>query len=527
MASILARLAAWWTPESGGEVLRSALAVAKPTQETLKLGSDFAPYPIMPTYSPTVAMSALGADPWTFAQLSRAGMDLARLPLRVSKTGQRKDQLLPSHPLVELLRRPAPGCSGFLLRSQWTVDRRATGDAFGLKVYSAGKWSGIMRLPPQSVSAIPSQNGAAKAYEYNHAGTTYTFQPAFIIHIRGISWQDGPEGMLSGTGFIEPLNRTIGTSIELSKRLEKSARQGRPGALAWPAHVPGQLSPNPDTVKEARKRFKQTLAEASGGAAFLGIPIEWKPIDWSPEELQTTEAMERLVQERIAVGGVPPVRLGRETTNYATARQQSEVYWGDELQAEAELIDAELTYHARLEFGDDSLNVWHDFGSVPALQETKTAALQRVSLHILNGMNPADAYAYEGMEEAPISADLIDVPVAEDDAPALSAETAAHVRRSLPDLWASSDRVGAIVHERVAAALDSGRGDGATRLLERRLTLAARLRHSDDLAGVVACAHWLIVPIRGEAWMRKVVAEAVATQAGEQEAGDWWASDGS
>jgi phage portal protein BeeE len=525
MATLWQRLAAvFGGAPSGAEVLGAALAearsAAKPEAPEVALGSDFHPAPVAASYNPAVAMSAIGADPWTFAALTRTGFDLARLPLRVSREGRRKDQLQPRHPFLDLMARPAPGWSGYLLRAQWTVDHRATGDAFGLKLYAGERWTGILRLPPQSVRPIASGDGVVREYVYRHGGVERVYPRSAIIHIRGVSWADGPEGFFSGTGMIEPLHRTIDTSLKLGERINKASKQGRPGAIAYPSVQPGAIPPNAETVAEARKTFRALLRDASGGAAFLGMPIEWKAIDWSPQELQAAELDERLIQTRIAVSGVPPVRLGRDTTNYATARQQAEVYWGDELQAEAELIDAELTHHVQMEFGDDTLAVWHDFSSVPALQETRTLALQRVSLHILNGMLPADAYAYEGMEEAPITNDVaLDVPAATGDAPALSADLAAHVRAALPDEWEAHDRVGALVHDRVVAL---ARGATDDLLAERRTKMIARLASASDLAGAIACAHWLVVPTRGEAWVRRTVDEEVARQGAEAEASAWW-----
>ena len=59
-----------------------------------------------------------------------------------------------------------------------------------------------------------------------------------------------------------------------------------------------------------------------------------------------------------------------------------------------------LTKLARL--FDLDLSVQHDFSSVEPLQSVRDAQLARIQLHIMNGMRAEDAYAFEGLHDAPI-----------------------------------------------------------------------------------------------------------------------------
>ena len=47
----------------------------------------------------------------------------------------------------------------------------------------------------------------------------------------------------------------------------------------------------------------------------------------------------------------------------------------------------------------------HDFAGVEPLQEVRSAQLERIQIHIMNGMDPAAAYAFEGLEDAPFLKD--------------------------------------------------------------------------------------------------------------------------
>lgn len=502
-------------------VLREAMVVRPP--DKAPLGSQGAVYPAVPTFDPGVAMSALGADPWVFAELGRAGLDLARVPLRVSRGGRTREQILPDHPLVTMLYRPSSGWSGYLLRAQWIVDRRATGNAYGLKVYDAsGRWSGVLRLPPQSVRPLTGQGVTSPdVYRVTLDGYQRDYAAAAMIHFRGVSWADGASGAALGTGMVEPLARAVSVSTRLAKRLDQAATQGRPSGMAWPKQA-GTSQPNPETARAARRLFKEIMENASGGAAFFGVPMEWQGFDWSPEELQATEIMDRMVQAILAVGGVPPVRVGRETANYATADKQAEIYWGDELAAEAELIDAELTYHARVEYGDADLWVYHDFTGVPALQATRNAGLARVTQHILNGMDPQDAYTYEGFEDAPVVS--LDLPAPEAPVEDVGEGARTAWAKLRPSVEAADSLATALAVQLDAAIRSDEPTAPQARLLARRAAVASRAQRAETLDAAVDCLRWRIRHARGDAWAVALVRAHVDAQAA---ASEWWSGTGS
>jgi hypothetical protein len=101
----------------------------------------------------------------------------------------------------------------------------------------------------------------------------------------------------------------------------------------------------------------------------------------------------------LAAFGVPPTRVGLPSANYATAQEQSKIYWR-QLQGIAALIDDALT---ELALGWGAYRVAHDFSSVDALQESRDARLNRVASWTMLGASPSDAAAYEGFQDAPLS----------------------------------------------------------------------------------------------------------------------------
>ena len=120
----------------------------------------------------------------------------------------------------------------------------------------------------------------------------------------------------------------------------------------------------------------------------------------TPRDLEF-QAVRRYAREAIsAVFGVPPTVLGiPDTANYAVSRQSARNYW--EVQTKRGKKISHLFTQIARKF-DRSFRVEIDYSGVEALQDVRDAQLDRVSKNIMNGMDPADAYTYEGLEDAPI-----------------------------------------------------------------------------------------------------------------------------
>ena len=78
---------------------------------------------------------------------------------------------------------------------------------------------------------------------------------------------------------------------------------------------------------------------------------------------------------------------------------------------------------------NEDFSIVFDYTGIETLQDKRDAQLLRIQNHIMNGMRPADAYAYEGLADAPISEDAepaVDEEIIEEEAPleeALSFDT--------------------------------------------------------------------------------------------------------
>ena len=410
--------------ELPGRIWRAMTMPAQSTPTEFKAGSDFinANSPL-PGYDVREAMSSLGEFAWVVAGCNAIATDLSRLPLRASRGRGRGAKMLDDHPALKLIRRPASKTRMSLFRRQRMIDLLLAGYNGSLKVYGDPRRppASLLRMHPFRMRVVAGTDGQIERYRYEgYSQTIVEYDWKAVLSAQFASWEDNPSG-LYGQGLIRPLRRELSLDRSLQMNAEKSAKKGRPDGIISP-HTGGDGVASmwtPEQTKGFRKDLGEIFSSAHGGYAVLGRPTDVQRLGWSPTDLGSLEQRGFTRQTVMAVLGVPPVRMGLETANYATAQQQAEVYWGDTLQGLAELEDEEFTDLAR-EFPDsEDVEIWHDFNDVPALQRAQRERLDKVTVHIVNGMAPKAAYKYEGFDDAPI--DEAPAPVVAPPPPAKSA----------------------------------------------------------------------------------------------------------
>lgn len=384
-------------------VQRAALTLRP---QDFRAGADFATdHAYNARFDVEQGMSALSEFAWVYAPAMAIASDLQRLPLRVSIGRGRKAKILDDHPVMRLLEKPSPRTRASFFRRQKLIDLVLTGSRYTLKVYPStrkGPPSSLLRLHPIRTKPIPLPNGELAGVEYQGGGSAaQRFDFSALMHVELPSWEDDPSA-LGGMGLIRPLRRELNTDLAIQRNLERSAKKGKPDGIISPGGNDEATGWNGPQTAEMRAYIERLFANSAGGMAVLGRKLDVQKLGWSPTDIGALEQRGFIRATIGAVMGVPPVRLGLETANFATADKQLEMYWGDTLQALAASEDEDWTELAREFPNSEDVYVWHDFSGVPALQASMTSALSRVSVHILNGMNEEDAYDYEGLSDAPI-----------------------------------------------------------------------------------------------------------------------------
>lgn len=349
---------------------------------------------VAPTFSPRQSMAVYARHAYTNACVTRASQDIASLPIKLLKGKGAATQEITDHPVLELFEQPSATVDGYLFREQFIVDLMLTGNCYTLIVGAETAPTSLYRLHPENVRIIPDPVKMIKAFEYSDGGSQVQYPPERVVHVRNASWDVEARGELYGSGIVEALNEEITADINAQRMSASVSKQGRPDVLLSPS--------DPADIWDRKRRQEITQAYKAmtdhGGAMALSGQIQVETLNLSPRDIEF-QALRTLVRENIsAVCGVPSTVLGLPDANYATARQATITYWEIQ-QKRARKLEQFMTRVAKL--FDTQLRVEIDFDSVDALQAIRSEQLDRVVLHIQNGMSAAAAYSYEGLSDSP------------------------------------------------------------------------------------------------------------------------------
>lgn len=350
-------------------------------------------YPQPPPYDVQATYSALARFPWVWSCAQAITTDLCGLPLRVMRKKGGKVEVVEDHPVLDLLARPVESgrMRGIALRQQITLDLAIGRNAFHL-LDDPRRPRTVLRVHPESAKVLPDQAYLPVAYEIGR-DIVQRFPWDRVIHIKGPSWMDGPQ-QVYGTSPIQVLELLLNVEHDAYQLARKQAKRGRPDAVLSPPPGEKWVAEQVKTMQTGANRWG-----ADGGGLLIN---PWNAvlstISQTAREMEFLGTIDRGTSATLAVMGVTPTRVGIQSANYATADKELEIHWTN-LQGTAALLDDGWSILAE-RVGEPGDRVVHDFSRVPALQASKTSALNRVSLHIINGMDPEDAYREEGLESA-------------------------------------------------------------------------------------------------------------------------------
>lgn len=381
-----------WLPTWAGVLRAIGYSYAVPT-EPPQLGASAAP--TAPTFSPTASMAAFATFPWVRACVNAIADDLSGLPLRLTRGEGANQQVIHRHPVLDLLAQPTTTLDRTVWERQLITYWLPTGTATILIVGDREPLS-LPLLHPEQVRPIMDDVGQLEGVEFNpHIGEKRYFAAVSLAMVSATSWQSGSSALV-GEGLISALVDDLNAERGAAKLASKQANRGRPDVILSP------IDKDVSLTKEQREQVAGAYSafSASKAPAFvLGGAIKAEFPTFTLRDLEFGEQRKLTRETVLALFGVPPTRVGLPTANYATSKQQDQVYWQG-LTAHAAVIDAALTRIARR--FDPSLTVSHDFSSVPALQESRDQRLERVVKWVALGADAAKAAAYEGFADAPL-----------------------------------------------------------------------------------------------------------------------------
>ncbi len=426
----------------------SVVTVDPPTeQDKFVAGSDFATAEAVHTaYEPRRAASALIANPWYWRAVDIRAASLAALPLQVQRQTVNGWEVDETHPIALLLQRPNTSQTARQFRTQLVTDLLPGGNAYLLPIGASSPGSvpaAVLLMEPARVTITPGQDGSPLAFVYDTQGATKSYPADLVGHLRFASAGGGLQ-RLYGTGEVQPMDRDLAADVAMAAQMARKSSRGRPDA-AYVPRDPKTTWGRPQ-VRDMQTQIDRILHEQTGGVAVMSGAGQFEALDWTIADLGGMSAREYARAIVCAVTGVPPTLLGLQSANYATAEMERLTFIRETLGSLAALIDDALTDFVRsLGFAD--IRVRH---VLPEMQDGRTERLQRVQLHIAHGMSPADAYRFEGFDDAPELAefgidpetpgapdDIPGRPINEDETepvPALSADALADVQAQIDAL---------------------------------------------------------------------------------------------
>lgn len=272
---------------------------------------------------------------WVYIGCARKADVIADLPwiLKREVKGS-KDEIVKDHPVRDFLWEPGPnrtwhdlifGTSVFLDlggRSYWelvpTSGRSAErGGATGGE--ERGPLSEIVPLYPQHIKVRIDKEQGVVGYVYKPGSDEVRYDDSEILWIRHFS-------PLEEYGAASPVR-----SSWLSTQLDVNARKWNDLFFRRGAQPETYLTSGKQIPRDERARIEKDFENRNRGIAhgrglyFLPPDVDVKSNSVTQRDMQF-EAMRKATREEIlAALGVPPIWVGVETANYATARTQEAV----------------------------------------------------------------------------------------------------------------------------------------------------------------------------------------------------------
>lgn len=335
------------------------------------------------------------------------------------KKGETKGEIVPEHPLVELLTEPNPFCDGATLLQAFALDWLFSGDVYWIKVFEKSGLipSQLWYVPYFMMQPLADERDLSvfiKEYQYIVEGNRYSYLPEEVVHFkRGIN----PRDLRRGIGVFDSVLREIYTDNQAANFSATILKN-------W-GIVPFVLSPpknsktdsafkafgdNPEAAREQALRIKTTFMEATtgdnrGAPIVNTIPLEITKLGFSPAELDIS-ALRKIPESRVAaVTGLPAALLqflvGMEFgTSYASYKEAREQAYESVVAPLLATISSAINKQLMPDFGDPQgrrQEFGFDLSKVRVLQDDQDKVFARADKAVMGGWGMvADARSMVG-----------------------------------------------------------------------------------------------------------------------------------
>ena len=293
---------------------------------------------------PLVAFESVGLAQWAprdYSAFAREGMMqnaivyrsvrmIAEAAASVPLLLYEGDAEIESHPLLDLLKRPAPGMTGTDMMEAFLGFLLVSGNAYVQAVSLGGEIRELHVLRPDRMRVVPGADGWPAAWEYQAGGDVVRIAGeaadgvASVLHLKLFHPADDYYGLSPIEAAATAVDIHNAAARWTKALLDNSARPS--GALVYTTG--GQLT------ADQFARLKSELETSFQGAQNAGRPLllegglDWKAMSLSPRDMDFMEAKHAAAREIALAIGVPPMLLGIPGDNtYSNYQEAQRSFW--------------------------------------------------------------------------------------------------------------------------------------------------------------------------------------------------------
>jgi HK97 family phage portal protein len=331
------------------------------------------------------------------------------VPQVMRYVGNGQSELVPEHPVYDILMQPQPGVPPSVFWSWIIADYKLLGNAYIRKIRSnniAGVPTNLQYLPADMVRPVGDGNQPVKYWAYTADGATYNIDPADLIHIR---YSRDPVDMRLGRSPVASVLREIATDNSASSTAYGLMRNNAmPSMIIGPDARDQMVDIDEDSARALKRRLQENFAgDGAGGVAVMQSAYKVDRVSLTPSEL-TLDSVRRLPEERICSAlGLNPMVLGLgsglDRSTYSNYERAQQAAWEDGMIPLMAQFAEALTIALLPEFPQtaDTDYLRFDVSAVRALADDLAAEAQRAERLYKSGIiDRAEAKRISGIEPA-------------------------------------------------------------------------------------------------------------------------------
>lgn len=320
-----------------------------------------------------------------FACVDKIARACASVDLKLMREAGAEKLEIADHPLVDLLYRPNPlnGKAAFI--EALVGHRLIAGNAYMVRSPDAMPNvppNELWLLRPDRMKVLQGAGGMPQAYEYRALGGLKRFDvdplngTCDVMHWRSFNpasdWY-GASAMAAAAQSVDSYNKSRRWNMAL---LDNSANPS--GAFVMKDD--GTLSDEQYRRLQEQIDREYTGAKNSGKPLLLEGGLDFKAMGLNPKDMDFNAGIWSAAREIAMAYGVPPMLIGIPgDSTFNNYREAKLAFWMDTVLPLFNHLLGELNHWLVPQFGDDTLCLYADNDSIPALELQAEIKAQRIS----------------------------------------------------------------------------------------------------------------------------------------------------